>query len=67
MGKDNREAKTLWDEAIAETDRRIADASIHLAELKQALRVFKRRRDEGAAWPSSKEASSKATSPHQSV
>jgi hypothetical protein len=48
---DKNNSESNWDRAIAEAERQIAEAGIHLAELKSALRVFKRRRDEGVAWP----------------
>ena len=43
--------KSRWDDAITEAERLIAEAGIHLAELKQALCVFKKRKADGVPFP----------------
>lgn len=50
---DKSKPQTHWDDAIAKAEHMIAEASIHLAELKQALRVFKQRKADGVPFPGS--------------
>jgi hypothetical protein len=49
--KKGKSSQEKWDSAISAANKKLMEGRAHVAKMKAVIRLFQKRKEEGASWP----------------